>query len=306
MPVPTLESVLSRVDRYLATGDRAAVLGPGVLPDAGPLWRAGLSEAGASVEVLDALARLHWCRYRACDGNDVLNDLQAALVLFARVGQVDPELVPADLRPILARGVTVDHQFIGPEHWGRVGIRLLRQAETHPDVAILDQAVEIFEGTVAVYPPSHPFCPGDMRNLRYALRLRYGIRRDPDDRRRSIEVNRALLRGRSPGEPGEPLGPDAPPVPPLPPKVGRFRAGRELERRLQRVAELHVLGQFELAEDEARDLLHVLEDLRRPDDPVTIRLITLLASTLAALGESDDAQRAQAEALARTRRATGR
>jgi hypothetical protein len=294
-----LESVEARLNRYQATGDRDAVIGRGVLAEAGHLWSAGLSDAGTSVEVLHALARLHWYRYRACGSDDLINDFHAALLLFARVAEVDKELVPHDVRPILERGVTIDHQFIGPEHWGRVGIHLLRQAESNPDAGILDQVVEIFEGTVAAYPPDHQFWPGDMKNLRLALRLRYGIRRDPRDRSRSIVVNRALRRGTSPNDP---LDPHAPPVPPLPPKVSRLRARRDLERRLSRVVELHDLGQFEDAEDEARDLLLDLTDLRGPDNPMTIQLITLLASILTALGEVEDAQRAAREAQTRSRR----
>jgi hypothetical protein len=292
-----LESVEARLNRYLATGDRDAVIGPGVLAEAGYLWRAGQSDEGTSVDVLHALARLHWYRYRAYDDDDQINDFQSSLLLFARVAEVDKELVPHEVRPILERGLTLDHQFIGPEHWGRVGIHLLRQAENNPDARVLDQVVEIFEGTVAAYPPEHQFWPGDMKNLRYALRLRYGVRRDPRDRNRSIVVNRALRRGTSPNDP---LDPDAPPVPPLPPKVSRWRARRELERRLRRVTELHDLGQFEVAEDEARDLMLDLRELRGPDNPMTIELITLLASILRALGEVEDAQRAEREAWARS------
>lgn len=254
-----------------------------------------MSPAGTSVEVLHTLARLHWCRYSAYDGDDLINDFRSALLLFARVAGADQELVPHEVRPILERGLTVDHQFIGPEHWGRVGIHLLRRADE--DLDNLDHAVELFEGTVAAYPPEHRFWPGDMRNLRFALRLRYGSRRDPRDRHRSIVVSRALRRGVSPDEPPDP---DAPPISPPPPKVGRFRAGRDLERRFRRVAELHDLGQFEVADDEARDVLLDLGDARRRDDPMTIRLITLLASILAALGEVDDAERAQREAQARS------
>ncbi|MFC7565271.1 hypothetical protein ACFQU9_18985 [Actinomadura namibiensis] len=285
----SFESVVSRVNRYRRWRNRNAVLGRGVLADAGPLWRAGMSLGGTSVEALHALAWLHWCRYRATRGEDLINDFQAALLLFARVGQHEPNLVPEELRPILERGVTVDHQFIGPEHWGRVGVHLLRQAETTLNAELLDQAVEIFEGTVAVYPPDHRFWPGDMRNLRYALRLRYSARRDPADRHRSIEVNRALRRGRSPNEP---LGPAAPPIPP-PPKVSRLHPLRDLEQRLQRVTELHDFGQHEVAEDEARDLLTDLDDRLGPNNSMSIRTCRLLASILTALGETDEAQRVE-------------
>jgi hypothetical protein len=294
-----LESVVSRVDRYLTTGDRSAVLGAGALADAGPLWAAGTSDGGTSLEIVKALARLHWHRYRASGGDDLLNDLQAAWLLFARIGQVEPNFVPEELRPVLEKGVTIDHQLIGPEHWGRVGIRLLRQAEQSHDPAVLDQVVEIFEGTVAAYPPDHQFWPGDMKNLRYALRLRYGVRRDPADRERSIVVNRALRRGLSPNGP---LGPDVPPVSPPPAKVGRLRARRELERRLQRVRELHDLGQFEVAEDEARDLLVDASNLRGVADPMTIQVITLLASALDAVGDTEEARRLENEALLRSQR----
>ncbi len=298
-----LKAVAARNNRYRLFRSRRAVLGPGALTDAGPLWGAGLSAGGTSVRVLLTLARLHWYRYKASRGDDVFNDYQAALVLFTRVGQSHPHLVPAVLRPALSRGVTVDHQFIGPEHWGRIGIGLLREAEATGDPIALDLAVDVFEGTVAAYSPDHEFWPGDMANLRYALRMRYGLRCDPRDRSRSIIVNRALHRGRSPNEP---LGADVPPVPPLPPKVNGRDARHLLEPQVRRISELHNARQFEVAEDEARDLLVVTENLCGPDDPLTIQVITLLASILTELGESDDAERARREALTRSQRSRHR
>lgn len=295
------ESVVSRVNRYRESGDRDAVLGRGTLTDAGHLWQAGMATGGTSLDVLNALAWLHWCRYKALEGNDEINDFEAALLLFARVGAHEPEAVPEELRPPLSQGVTIDHQFIGPEHWGRVGIHLLRQAEPTLNVGLLDQAVEIFEGTVAAYPPGHRFWPGDMNNLRYALRLRYGARRDPADRRRSIEVNRALRRGVSPHLP---LGPDVPPVPPRP-KVTRFRPERALERRYQHVTELYGRGEYEVAEDEARDLLMDTGDQLGPEHPVSIATCTVLASILTALGETKEAERAERIAQERALRAQG-
>ncbi|WP_159029777.1 hypothetical protein [Streptomyces marincola] len=290
-------SVATRVNRYRKRGDRDAVLGRGALADAGTLWQAGMSDSGTSVRVLYALACLHWCRHQAAD-DDLLNDFQAALLLFARVGQREPDLVPRELRSSLGRGVTVDHRFIGPEHWGRVGILLLRRAEAAPDIRLLGDIVEIFEGTTAAYPPDHAFWPGDMKNLRYALRLRYGAGRDPADRRRSIEVNRALRRGRSPHEP---LGADAPPVPPLP-DLGRPFRQEDLERRLARVSGLHARGQHEVAEDEARDLLLLVGQ----DNAAHDRLRGLLASILDALGEADEARRARPAAPGRAQRPAAR
>ncbi|WP_436777005.1 hypothetical protein [Yinghuangia sp. YIM S09857] len=296
------ESVVSRVNRYRESGDRDAVLGRGTLADAGHLWQAGMATGGTSLDVLNTLAWLHWCRYKALEGNDEINDFEAALLLFARVGAYEPEAVPEELRPPLSQGVTIDHQFIGPEHWGRVGIHLLRQAEPTLDAELLDRAVEIFEGTLAAYPPGHRFWPGDMNNLRYALRLRYGARRDPADRRRSIEVNRALRRGISPHQR---LGPDVPPVPPLP-KVTRFRPEQALERRYQHVTELYESGDHEVAEDEARDLLMDTADLLGTEHPVSIATCSVLASILSALGEPEEAARAERAARERAMRARGR
>jgi hypothetical protein len=141
-----------------------------------------MSASGTSVDVLHALAQLHWCRYRASNNNDVLNDCQTGLLLYNRVATFGSEapglpgpwahLVPADVREFLSGHPTVDHQFIGPEHWGRVGIQLLRQMERAPERGTLDLVIDIYEGTTAAYSPDHPFWEGDQNNLQLARRLR--------------------------------------------------------------------------------------------------------------------------------------
>ncbi|WP_327365949.1 CHAT domain-containing protein [Streptomyces sp. NBC_01217] len=188
-----------RIERYERTGDREAVLGPGVMARAGRLWHTALSPGGCSVEIGHALARLHWARDEADDSKKG-SDLWEALLFYARIGNVDPSLVPEEPRQLLAAGVQIDHSFLGPEHWGRLAIRLLKEGQVTEGRTELDEAIELFGGTVEAYPQEHRFWSGDMSNLSLALRMRYDRCGDPSDLDRATVTARAAVRATDPAD----------------------------------------------------------------------------------------------------------
>ncbi|MFJ9682024.1 CHAT domain-containing protein [Streptomyces sp. NPDC101194] len=188
-----------RIERYERTGDREAVLGPGVMARAGRLWRTALSPGGCSVEIGHTLARLHWARDEADDSRNG-SDLWEALLFYARVGDVDPSLVPEEPRRMLAAGARIDHGFLGPEHWGRLAIRLLKEGQFTEGRTELDEAIELFGGTVEAYPQEHRFWSGDMSDLSLALRMRYDRCGDPSDLDRATVTARAALRATDPAD----------------------------------------------------------------------------------------------------------
>lgn len=120
-----------------------------------------------------------------------------------------------------------------------------------------------------------------MRNLRYALRLRYEVKGRRADRDRAQLIGRALRRGLPLDQPP---GPDVPPVVPLR-RVGAFRPRQDLERRLARVSELYNRGEFEVADDEVRDLVDAAGRFLGADDPLMVRAVALFHAVLDALDE---------------------
>lgn len=193
-----VRAVTGRAERFERDGDREAVLGLGVLPAAAPLWRAATTPPSTTFDVVHALARLHWARCLAEQPSHGPDELYAALLFYARVGAVDPGVLPDEVRDILARGADVDHRFLGPEQWGRRAIDLLKRQLYLNDPAELDRVVDYFTATTAVYDEDHEFWPGDMANLTVALRLRYDRRLERADLERAVATGRRALRSRWP------------------------------------------------------------------------------------------------------------
>ncbi|MFE7267203.1 CHAT domain-containing protein [Streptomyces sp. NPDC057592] len=189
-----VRAVTALAERFERHQDRDAVLGLGVLPATAPLWRAAMSPQGTSFQAMHALARLHWARCLAESPSDGPDELYASLLLYSRIGNLDPGVVPDEVMDLLSRGPTVDHRFLGPEQWGRRAIALLRTQQYTDDPDELDRAVDLFTATVAAYPPEHRFWPGDMANLALALRMRFERRRDDADLERAVATARTALR----------------------------------------------------------------------------------------------------------------
>lgn len=189
-----VRAVVERVERYERHGDRDAVLGLGVLPAAAPLWGAAMSPQGTSFEAMHALARLHWARCVAEGQSDGPDELYASLLLYARLGNVDPRVVPDEVMSLLSRSPTVNHEFLGPEAWGRRATALLKRQLYTDDPDELDQVVDFLTATATAYPPDHRLWPGDMANLTLALRMRFERRHDRADLERAVTTARTALR----------------------------------------------------------------------------------------------------------------
>ncbi|MFJ8852988.1 CHAT domain-containing protein [Streptomyces sp. NPDC102437] len=195
-----VRAVTALAERFERHQDGDAVLGLGVLPAAAPLWRAAMSPQGTSFEAMHALARLHWARCLAQSPSDGPDELYASLLLYSRIGNVDHGVVPDEVMRLLSGGPTVNHQFLGPEQWGRRAIRLLTRLRIIDDPAELDRVVDLFTATTTAYPPEHRFWPGDMGNLSLALRMLFERRRDGADLERAVTTARAALRAAPPGD----------------------------------------------------------------------------------------------------------
>ncbi|MFI1073286.1 CHAT domain-containing protein [Streptomyces puniciscabiei] len=189
-----LHSVIARVERYERTGEPEAVMELGTLPDAAPLWHAAMSAQGTSLEVMQALARLHWARSKAHTAKQWDEDRFAAILLYARIGCADARLVPAEVMNLLRSEPTIDHRFLGPHSWGWRATDMLKRQMYTNDLAELDEVVDLFRASTMAYPPDHQLWYGDMSNLVLALRLRYERRSDPADLDRAIRVAESALR----------------------------------------------------------------------------------------------------------------
>ncbi|MGK5691998.1 CHAT domain-containing protein [Streptomyces sp. URMC 128] len=182
-------AVRERLERWEKSGDRNAVTEPGVLALAGRIWRA--VRQGTTVEVGHTLARLHWAREKARGPGEDIDEIREALTLFTAVADVDPGLLPDEVRQLVPR--SYHPSFVGPEHWGRRAIQMLKEVQVDEDLDKLDQVIELFGGTVEAYEPEHRLWPGDMSNLSLALHMRYFRRGDPTDLERAERAARAAV-----------------------------------------------------------------------------------------------------------------
>ncbi|GAB2883250.1 CHAT domain-containing protein [Streptomyces mayteni] len=200
-----MNAAWERVERWEREGDREAVVGPGVLAVAGRLWQAVLFRDGNTLEVVHALARLHGARAVVPGLGGPVDDFSCALTLYAAIEGVESVRVPDELRRHPAwSSWPLPLSHIGPEHWGRMAIRSLKEAQVDWDVAKLDAVVELLGGTVEAYPRDHEYWAGDLSNLSLALHMRYFARGDPADLDRAERAARAAVRATEPGHPDLP------------------------------------------------------------------------------------------------------
>ncbi|MFJ8610202.1 CHAT domain-containing protein [Streptomyces sp. NPDC093675] len=201
-----VEAVRQRVSRWEHGGDPDAVTGPGVLAPAGRIWRTVLTGQGATVEAVYALAGLHWARTVALGQDSPIDDLWGALVLYGAVDGAESVELPDEVRALLSRNPSnYDLSFVGPEHWGRRAIHLLKEVQVDEDLDKLDEVIELFNGTVEAYTPDHEYWAGDLSNLSLALHMRYYRRGDPADLERAERAARDAVRGTEPWDPKLPL-----------------------------------------------------------------------------------------------------
>jgi hypothetical protein len=99
-----LESMDERFRKYNEGGrsDRSLVLSADAIKDASALWsQTSTPDGNVPMIVRQTLAWFHWARYYALPQDEDVNDLQAAIVLFAPVFLAAPGEVPQEVRDFL-------------------------------------------------------------------------------------------------------------------------------------------------------------------------------------------------------------
>jgi CHAT domain-containing protein/tetratricopeptide (TPR) repeat protein len=185
-----LIAALTRRIRAFEQGNPRPVLDPQAVAEARDLLARAV-DAGRAVP-LDAarvVAWLHWYRYLALPEGQDLDDMHAAIELFAPMTEVDPQAVPDPVRQYLA---TYGNDAV-PAGQAQAAGNLLQRALHHDDPAALDQAVTLLTAAVTATPDGHPDRAGRLADLSSALRMRFertGAGADLDE---AINVARQAL-----------------------------------------------------------------------------------------------------------------
>ena len=95
-----IASLHRRIYRFALDSDPTGVLDPQALADGRELF-AIMHEhrGGATVEVVQVLARLHWSRYEASPAGTADEDRDQAQRLFIAIRDIDARMLPPALRP---------------------------------------------------------------------------------------------------------------------------------------------------------------------------------------------------------------
>lgn len=244
-----VDSLLADLQQRLVTymrGDRTdptLVLSDEAEANARELWRAARStspDGSVPFDVVHTIALLHFFRYAALPLGQDRSDLQVALVLFAHVYRVDPELVPNHLlemrlsddndEPVIPDNVAhVPDGFLGrgafepesyssssypssyfsevsdgPDWWTRQAAVILRRKQTAEDPDALDFAVDLLRSAVDATPAGDPARVTQLINLCSALERRYERGDDLADLEEAIMAGRAALDASSDDHPERP------------------------------------------------------------------------------------------------------
>ncbi|MBB4905065.1 hypothetical protein [Actinophytocola algeriensis] len=188
----------ARVSRHL-NGDSSGVLDEHALALVTELVGAGEPDAGS----LSRVAALHLCRYEALPREHADTDLRMATVLYTKLHEVDPRLVPPEVRELFGlpgphdRGLALLREY---EQSGRLdhleraislfrqekleqradsadsahdlGTALLRRFQHTGQPADLDEAIALGRAALAVTPIDHPLRVDRAAWVRSALGLR--------------------------------------------------------------------------------------------------------------------------------------
>lgn len=186
-----------RIARHL-DGDSSGVLDQHALALVTELAGAGDPDAGSLARV----AALHLCRYEALPREHADTDLRMAMVLYTKLHEVDPRLVPPEVREFFGLAAPGDRgrALVGEyERTGRLdhleraislfrqekleqgdraesahalGSALLRRFERTRQPADLDEAIALGRAALAATPVGHPLHTDRVAWLRSALGLR--------------------------------------------------------------------------------------------------------------------------------------
>lgn len=155
----------ARIARHVG-GDSSGVLDPAALGLVTELTAQGEPDAGS----LTRVAALHLCRYEALrpDGD---TDLRVAKVLYTRLHEVDPRLVPPDVRAFFT--LAAPHEQ---------GAALLREYEQTRRPGVLERAISLLRQAVL---EGHGDSAADLAT---ALLHRYALTGQPSDREEAARL----------------------------------------------------------------------------------------------------------------------
>jgi hypothetical protein len=196
------ERLLAELDARIArhvNGDSSGVLDQHALALVTELAGAGDPDAGSLARV----AALHLCRYEALPREHADTDLRMAMVLYTKLHEVDPRLVPPEVREFFGlaaphdrgRALVREYEQTGRlDHLERaislfrqekleqradpaesaqaLGSALLRRFERTRQPADLDEAIALGRAALAATPLDHPLHADRVAWLRSALGLR--------------------------------------------------------------------------------------------------------------------------------------
>lgn len=199
-----LTSLAARINDYLLGKDAAALLSEGTLSDIGTLT-SGREPESLDLKAVYAAALVHWYRYHAARAEEGRDDLTAAVRFFRPLIATQPDLVPAQLHPLL----TSDERAIGlprdPRIWAARAVGLLDRTVRSGEQEPLDEAIALLRRVLEVTPDDSPDRPGYQANLGSALSIRFertGIRADLDE---AINNLTAVVEATPADAPGRPM-----------------------------------------------------------------------------------------------------
>ncbi len=202
-----LAAVNARIRRFTESGDASALLEPAAIREASQLFDGALPAGGdpgaVPVDVLTALAYLHWCRYRVLPEGQDQNDLRLALDFFAALLGRAPERIPGEIRGQIAAAVAAG--AAGAAGHARSltaeGLRAFSEYERTGSPALLDRAVSALHDAVAAAPPGYPDLAETQANLGIMLLRRFDRAGDAADLDAAIDAGRRAADAALPGDP---------------------------------------------------------------------------------------------------------
>lgn len=180
------ERLVADLDARIArhrNGDSAGVLDERALAVVTELAASGDPDAGS----LSRVAALHLCRSQALPPEHGEIDRQLALALYTNLHNVDPRLVPPEVRELLG--------LAGPHD---TGVALLGEYERTGLVDHLERAISLFRQGVLERQPDRA---DGLHSLAMALLRRFERFRRPVDLHESIELSRGAVAVVAPDDP---------------------------------------------------------------------------------------------------------
>ena len=197
-----LAALKSRLQRF-SESDPSTVLDPAALYEASQLRETAASmnsvPQAMAIDILTALAYLHWRRYQVLPDGQDQDDLQAALATFALLTRLAPERIPDQVRDWLAAEPT--GQFHSADQFTASGAVAFAEYQQTGRPETLEFAVTAFRDTVANTPPGDPDLATALSNLGAALATRFERSGDAADLDAAINAGQRAVDATPPGDP---------------------------------------------------------------------------------------------------------